>query len=169
MFGLVESLPFSLLYFGLLLLLCFEEVIDFRLSNYFIFQHVAIFPVLFLFSLLLFLQLFFHLLPLDVGFLLLDGQLLYFELLSFNLASNFIHEFFLLQFVLNLPDFDIFSAARYTVIRSLIRVKTLSNQLVSFLNNQFKFLFSPSFVVLELKLKTFLIIHSIVVDLFHML
>ncbi len=169
MLCLEEFLTLCLLYFGLLLLLCLYEVIDFGLSNYVIFEEVAIFPVLSLFSLLLFLQLLLHFLPFDVGFLLLDSQLLNFKLLSFNLTPNFIHKLFLFQFVLNLPDFHIFSAARYSVIRSLIRVETLSNQLVSFVDDKFEFLFSPFFEVLKLNFKTFLVIHSIVVDLFHML
>lgn len=158
-----------LLDFCLFLLLCFHKVVDFGLSDHIIFQYVTVLAVLFLLSFLFHLKLFLHFLFFDVGFLLLNGQFLNLELLPFDLGSDFIHEFFLLEFVFDLLNLDVCSASCGTVVGSLEWVKTFCDKFVSLFNKQVEFLFSSFFIVLEFDFKTFFIIHAIVVDFFHIL
>jgi hypothetical protein len=153
----------------LFLLLCFHKVVDFGLSDHIIFQYVTVLAVLFLLSFLLHLKLFLHFQFFDVGFLLLNGEFLDFELLPFDLGSDFIHEFFLFEFVFDLLNLDVCSGSCGTVVGSLVWVKAFCDKFVSLLNKKVKFLFSSFFVVLEFDFKTFFIIHAIVVDFFHIL
>ncbi len=168
-FDLHLLLPPCLLDFGLFLLFCFHEVIDFGLSDHVVFQNVAVLAVIFLPSLLFHLQLFLHFLSFHVGFLLLNGQFLDFELFSFDLSSDFVHEFFLLQFVFDLPYLNVSSATCCTVVGSVVGVKAFGNEFVSLFDKKVDFLFSPFFVVLEFDFEAFFIIHCIAVDFFHIL
>jgi hypothetical protein len=95
---------------------------------------------------LLFLELFFNFLSLNVGFFLLNSKLLDFELFSFYFASDLVHEFFLLESILNLSNFDIGSTACGTVISRAWK-ESFSDKFFSLSSKQIYFLFSSFFIM----------------------